>query len=145
MGEKFKLRLLCLLSRRHSRARARDRVFDPVSLILYHGPRGVSTRYMNGSRPSSRVAGSILEDPMIPTHSQPPTSKRKGADDSNPLNIAVKKARKEVCHLVFCIWRLWLTVPQTANKSGPSNKRKCESWSVCSTRFHPDIGAHSKR
>ncbi|KAI0925492.1 hypothetical protein AcV5_008214 [Taiwanofungus camphoratus] len=62
---------------------------------------------MNGSRPSSRVAGSILEDPMIPTHSQPPTSKRKGADDSNPLNIAVKKARKE-----------------TANKSGPSNKRK---------------------
>ncbi|KAH9924106.1 Mis12-Mtw1 protein family-domain-containing protein [Amylocystis lapponica] len=60
---------------------------------------------MNGNGSSSRATGG-LEDPMIPAHSQQPTSKRKGPEDANPLNNTMKKARKE------------------GGKSGTSNKRK---------------------
>lgn len=45
---------------------------------------------------------------MIPSHAPPPTSKRKGAQEGNPLEQAVKKAKKEVRSLIL-VSRLELT------------------------------------
>lgn len=52
--------------------------------------------FMNGSSHSTTLlAGGGLEA-MLPSHSQPSTSKRKPMDDGNPLGGMTKKAKKDV-------------------------------------------------
>ncbi|KDQ52709.1 hypothetical protein JAAARDRAFT_162538 [Jaapia argillacea MUCL 33604] len=56
---------------------------------------------------SRSLFGGGLEQPMLPTDPQPPTSKRKAADEGNPLFTGTKRVKKE-----------------GSTKGGSSNKRK---------------------
>lgn len=57
--------------------------------------------YMNGgSQSTTLLAGGGLEA-MIPSHSQPSTSKRKPGEDANPLGNPLKKTKKDVCGCVL--------------------------------------------
>lgn len=117
VGDYFQLRLHELNLRHHYRARPRrapphPRDSPPGHRLLFPHSRPpiniqiLRTAYMNGSRPSSRLSAGALDDPPIPTHSQPQTSKRKGAEDINPLAAAIKRPRKEVSTYVLCVYYL---------------------------------------